>query len=216
MKKNKTPDPYRLADLTIEQIAEDMLVQFEEYENELYLAKFDELNVIGLTKSLYETLDHSASELLEALFIERYEEVEDWVGGDLDEDEIDDLAEMQMAQLLETPNAVTKYSYNSEVLRKRDRLSESVNAVKHTEEKKEEVEKAMRLWGQMVAQYADETADAATVLAFRNAGVKKVVWHSQEDQRVCRECDELDGKEFYINALPDKPHWRCRCWITPA
>lgn len=214
--KKKTPNPYRLADITIERVADDMLVQFKEYENELYLAKFDELNVIGLTKALYEALDNSARELLDMLFVERYEEVEDWVGGNSDEDEIDDLAEMHMAQLLETPNAVTKYSYNSEVLRKRDRLSESVNAVKHTAEKRDEIEKAMRLWGQMVAQYADETADDATVLAFRNAGVKQVVWHSQEDQRVCRECNELDGKVFDIDALPDKPHWRCRCWITPV
>ena len=213
--KKKTPDPYRLADQAIELLAKDMLSRFEKYQSALNLAKFDELNVIKETKVLYGRLDKTAREWLRMLWLYRYEEVTKWLMRQADDD-IDDLVEMYMANLLDKPNAVTKYSYDAEVLRKRDRQAEAVNAAGQRSEKEYEIKKAMRLWGQMVAQYADETADASTVQAFRDAGVKQVLWHTQRDQRVCRECDELDGKVFDIDALPDKPHWRCRCWITPV
>lgn len=216
-----TPDPYRLSDETITALNKLTVNYFDKYKRQLYLAKFDELNVIRLTDRLYKNLDEKAKTWMKDLYILRYEEAFKSVAGkrkdrvELDDDEIDELAEMELANLLEEPDAVTHYAYNAEVMRKRDRLKEALDSVSSQSEREYEIQKAMRFWSQMVAQYCDTTSDAATVKAFQNAGVERVMWHTQKDQRVCGECDELDGKVFSVTALPPKPHWGCRCWITP-
>ena len=218
----QTSDPYRLSDLTIAALNKGTARLFERYSQKMNLAKFDELNVIRLVDRLYKELDEKAKAWMKDLYVMRYEEAFKSVAVgrkdrvELDDDEIDELAEMEMANLLEEPDAVTRYAYSAEVFRKRDRLKEALNSVNSSTERNYELQKAMRFWSQMVAQYCDTTSDAATVKAFQNAGVERVMWHTQEDQRVCGECDELDKKIFSVNTLPPKPHWGCRCWISPA
>ena len=68
----------------------------------------------------------------------------------------------------------------------------------------------------MTATYADLVADEATLQAFKDAGVKRVRWRTEEDEKVCKYCRPLDGKVFDIDKVPPKQHWGCRCWFEPA
>ena len=71
----------------------------------------------------------------------------------------------------------------------------------------------MSLWSQQTAQYADIVTDAAVIQAFVDAGISKVRWITQEDEKVCKTCRERNGKVYPITELPEKPHWRCRCYF---
>lgn len=40
------------------------------------------------------------------------------------------------------------------------------------------------------------------------------VWHTAGDDKVCEECQDLDGQIFHsISDIPDKPHPNCRCYV---
>lgn len=142
------------------------------------------------------------------LFRERYREVA------TEDDDIDDLVEMYLTGILSEPNDITHFVYDTEVLRKRDRAKEAINSVAGKAIKQIELDKALRLWSQTSQQYADIVFDVATIEAFKSSGVKRVMWNTQNDGRVCRDCDELDGKIFAISNIPNKKHWRCRCYLT--
>ena len=137
-------------------------------------------------------------------------------GKRIKDDDLDDLVDMYLTGLLADPDPVTRYSYYNEATRKCERCKEAVVATNGVAYKKLEMEKAVRLWNQMSQQYCDIVSDAAAVAAMQKAGVKYVRWHTQEDDKVCSDCHELDKKVFQIDLLPDKPHWRCRCWISPV
>lgn len=125
-------------------------------------------------------------------------------------------AQAQVDGLLSEPNPVTGYSYKNEIPRKKERCEESVNAAQGTSKKKSELDKALRFWSQMTGQYTDAVSDMANVEALKDAGVKYVRWTTQQDEKVCKTCDDRDGKIYRIDRIPDKPHWRCRCWTSPV
>lgn len=114
--------------------------------------------------------------------------------------------------VLSSPNSVTKYEYENEVLRKRDRLSE---ALRTRSDVNSEWRRAVSLWLNMTAQYADIVTDETALRAYKDAGVEYVMWVTQEDEKVCEICKPLDGEIFPINETPDKQHWHCRCYLAP-
>lgn len=116
--------------------------------------------------------------------------------------------------LLLAYDPITKYVYTHEVERKRARLAEALISVGKAQRKQnEEWRRALSLWSQQTAQYADIVTDAAVIKAFMDAGITKVRWITQEDEKVCKTCREMNGKVYPITELPDKPHWRCRCYF---
>ena len=171
--------------------------------------KFDELNVMKEIDNLYSTLDANNRKHFKTLFCDRYREV---YGED---DSVDELAEMFLAGLLSEPNENTHYTYDTEVLRKRDRAKEAVDAVPTKAQKQLEIDKAVRQWSQMTAWYADFTSQGAEINAFKNAGVKKVKRHEMDDEKTCSECKKLDGEVYDINRIPPLTHLRCRRWFSP-
>ena len=177
---------------------------FESSRRKLYVAKFDELSVIKEIKALYERLDKENRKAFISLFLARYEEVCGEDGTDL--------VEAYILGLLGAPNPVSKYIYEAEVLRKRDKLTEAVNAATR---KSDELDKGLRIWSQMAAWYTDLVSDGANIEALKSMGVKKVVWVSQRDRLVCRECKEMDGEIYPIDKIPDKHHLHCRCYVIP-
>ncbi len=114
--------------------------------------------------------------------------------------------------VLSSPNSVTKYEYENEVLRKRDRLSE---ALRTRSDVNSDWRRAVSLWSNMTAQYADIVTDETALRAYKDAGVEYVMWVTQEDEKVCEICKPLDGEIFPINEAPDKRHWHCRCYLVP-
>lgn len=107
---------------------------------------------------------------------------------------------------------VTKYIFNTEADRKRARAFEALAVSRDPAE----VDKALRLFQNQVKQWADEVTDEATMDAYRSRGIKRVRWKTEEDSRVCEKCEERNNVIYPINAVPDKPHIHCRCYLLPV
>lgn len=216
----KAPKPYELADRAIEQLNKQAVEIATKTKRRLLIDGFDELNVMRQIDKLYEKLDRNNRKRFRELFVLSYTEMYLFAVGrktltGKEEDEIDELVEMYLAGLLDEPNEVTKYTYSSEVIRKRDRAKESINAVIGRAAKQVQLDKALRFWSQMTGWYADFVWEDAIVSAMKAAGVKKVVRHERDDDKVCKVCKDADGKVYDIDKIPPKPHLHCRRWFTP-
>lgn len=115
-------------------------------------------------------------------------------------------------------NPVTKYVYVTEAERKRARFFESLVADAESKQRREmenDYRAAENAWIRQTRQAMIDIEDRAAIAAYKDAGVRKVRWISQHDDKVCKECGRLDGLIFAIDAVPDKPHYNCRCTIEP-
>lgn len=116
-------------------------------------------------------------------------------------------------------NPVTKYVYVTEAERKRARFFEALVAdaeAKQRREMENDYRAAENAWIRQTRQAMIDIEDRAAITAYKDAGVRKVRWISQQDDKVCKECGRLDGLIFAIDAVPDKPHYNCRCTIEPV
>ena len=172
---------------------------------------FDELSVMRNLTTLYRTLDAQNQTEFADLFVARYQKT--YKKQKKDYDEIYELAEMYLLGLLSEPNETTKYVYETEVLRKRDRAIESVNATQGIAFKQSEINKALRYWTMQTGTYIDIVCEGAHIQALKDMGVKRVKWFALGDERVCAQCEELNEQEFDINDIPYAPHPRCRCHV---
>jgi len=179
---------------------------------------FDELNVMKSLDSLYAGLNKDNRAAFRKLWALRYLEVWALYGKKKppDEDELDDLCDMHLAGLLEEPHPVTRYTYEAEVPRKKDRAKESIAAPTSMPDKRFELDKAMRHWTQMTRWYTDFTSQDAEVQALIDSGVEKVERHEVDDTRTCTECREADGAIYDVRKIPPLPHPGCRRWFTPV
>lgn len=120
--------------------------------------------------------------------------------------------------VLTTYNPITCYLYKREAERKRLRMSEEVSTTRlfldHPKYRKV-VERALNLWYTQSTQYAIDISDYAVTEVFKEAGVEKVRWIAEDDEKTCKVCRALDGKIFPITDFPDKPHYNCRCYLVP-
>lgn len=210
------PAPYRLADKAIATLNKRTILLFNRTKRSLLLSHFDELSVYSQMESLYKALNRENEEKFRDLCATRYREMYLYLKHSWPkDDEVDDLVEIYLANLLAEPNEITRYAYDSEVLRKRDRAIEAINSAPTQAEKDYEFEKAMRYWSQQTGFYIDIIADDAALQAMKDCGVKKVRWHTQGDEKVCDECKDRNGKIYDIDKVPPKEHPRCRCWLEP-
>lgn len=118
-------------------------------------------------------------------------------------------------ELLSNVNPVTKYSYDTELDRKRARLFECLVVDRQTGKRRDidlDYAKAEKEIIKMTRQYFIDVEDVAVIRGYADAGVKEVMWMTQLDGRVCGDCSALDAKIFPINELPPKPHMGCRCY----
>lgn len=116
-------------------------------------------------------------------------------------------------------NPITKYFYDSEKERKRMRLAEALAIDHETGARgaiRGDVKTAADLWWRQSEQYAIDAEDQATETAYADAGVEYVEWVTAEDDRVCKTCRERNRQIFKIDEVPDKPHYRCRCYTVPV
>lgn len=115
-------------------------------------------------------------------------------------------------ELLAETNPVTLYRFDTEMERKAYRLAEALAVAQNRDA---EIDRALRAWTKQLAQYAINVTDEAMVAAYRDLGAKKVMWHTQRDNRVCEDCKDLNGQVFKIDELPPK-HFACRCYLVPV
>ena len=200
-------NPYEFSDRASKLLNRKAVRRFEAARRKLSLLSFDELNVIKTVKTLYRDLAADNKKAFTDLAIMVYEDAAD---RELDDEEDELMALWLMSEVLDKPNPVTGYIYTNEVQRKRDRATESINA---GTKKRQEFQKALRLWSRQTASYCDIVTDEATLKAFKDTGVKKVRWKTEEDEKVCSTCGPRDGKVYDIDKVPAKPHPNCRCWL---
>lgn len=207
-------DFYALADLKIDELNRLTISRFEAAKRQLRKKKdgvsYDPLFVTQLVTSLYRQLDADTRYELYLLAEEQYETFATELGVEELDEGFEDLF---LENILSTPDPITRYSYDAEVLRKRDRAIEGVNAVTGVQKKQAELDKAICFWCQMTGQYLDNVAYEAAVKAFKDAGIKYVKWLTMEDARVCADCKSRNGKIYPIDKLPSRIHWRCRCYF---
>lgn len=116
-------------------------------------------------------------------------------------------------------NPVTKYVYANELERKEARFFESIVAdveAKDRHEMEADYKAAENAWKRQTRQAMIDTEDRATITAYEDAGITKVMWITQRDERVCEECIARNGLIFPIDRVPDKPHYNCRCHLEPV
>lgn len=197
-------NPYELADKSAEILRKRAIKRFKKTQSRAALLDFDELSVIELFKGLYDDLDEDNKGIFMELAEMAYDEAKphgqdepDWTW---------------VLALLDSYNAVTGYIYNHEVERKKEYTTEGVNSVKNRFLKKKAINKGMRYWDRFSSQYCDIVTDEATLKAYKDAGVKYVMWRTQNDEVVCSVCGPRDKKIYPIDKAPPKAHWGCRCW----
>lgn len=193
---------YRLADAATELLNRRATKRFEDAKDKAAKDGFDELSVLSVARELYDQLEADNRQVYLELAQERYQEAEPHG------EEPPDLA--WLLALLAAYSAVSKVVYNNEVDRKRGYTAEGINS---STAKVTEFRRGLHYWADFTGQFADEITDEVTLKAYRDAGVKKVEWHTVLDGKECETCKERDGKIYPINAVPPKTHKRCRCWL---
>lgn len=136
----------------------------------------------------------------------------------LDFDKVEIKAEEMVEKVLKEYSPVTGYIYEREADRKQARLEEGMMAGKTNDDRefyRETIKTNTNLWYTQSKQYAEDIADKTVLEVWEQAGVPYVMWVTQRDEKVCKECGPLDGKIFPIDEVPDKPHYRCRCLKIP-
>ena len=113
-------NPYRIADKAQELLNRKAVKRFENTKNQAQIDGFDELEVIQLTRTLYQDLAADNQETFLELAQERYQEVEPHG------EEPPDLT--WLLALLAAYNAATKYIYAHEIDRKQQYAAEGINA----------------------------------------------------------------------------------------
>lgn len=202
---------YDYADAAIRDMNKRNLRAFDR----LKTLKFDELNVFKMVSAVYERSIELAKKRYLSIVWEAYIAalVEAGIARKKAEEMADDdIMEDWILDMMEDYDEVTLYRFLPEADRKRDRLVEALIAAHN---KGEEVDRALRLWSQQVAQYADNAVVMATIHGFEDAGIKRVRWVSEEDERVCSVCDDRNGRIYAIGDIPPMPHYRCRCTLVP-
>ena len=123
-----------------------------------------------------------------------------------------------VGKVLKEYNPVTGYLYYAEADRKRARLAEALITallIKSRTDYHKELRKFADLWHTQTLQYGETMVDKTRIETFKKNGIRRVMWQSEHDERVCEECKERDGKIYPIDDIPTKPHYRCRCWLVP-
>lgn len=213
---NSIPEPYKLADKALSILNKKVVTRFRRTKQALTVCDFDELNVYTGLTALYKQLSLDCEDMFRQLAAERYREMYLFLRRkNPSAKDVDFLVEMYLAGLLKEPSEVTKYTWETESLRKRDRAIESVNASQTQTEKDAELQKAMRYWSKQNGFYIDIIADDMAIQAMKDCGVKFVRWNAERDHKVCRECEDRRDHIYPINDIPLK-HPRCRCWLTGA
>ena len=203
---------YDNADKAIRAMNRQNLKEF----GKLKLAKWDELNVVRAVGKTYNDSVRMAKrryyEIAFEAFIVAMLEAK-VANRDATRMAEDTITNDWILDMLEEVDPVTLYAFLPEMERKKQRLIEALAVATN---RNAEIDKALRYWTQQIGQYADNSVFRARLEAFRQAGIEQVIWVTQEDDRVCDDCEPLDGQIFDVDNVPDPPHWGCRCRLIPV
>lgn len=249
MAKHNRTSPYKSADELLEKTLKQANYQFEvtRRKMQLELKKYEPIvkmleanaanpNVIDLfayVQSLYNGIDKFNFSMFESTAKGLYNQAYEW-GNEVtgNTGERTEINQAWILALVSSFNAVTKYVYTDEVTAKRDYFNQKItNSLKARVAQKKELtmlgadvnanfKEAKRLWANMADSMMVFVGTLAMVQAYKDTGVKKVIYHTEEDDKVCELCEPKNGKilrvdelVYGVNAPPI--HNYCRCWLEP-
>lgn len=203
---------YRHADDANKKLKRYIGIQFQRYA---LLTKWDSLNVMRTVREMYAGIDDTCRAEYLRVAKAAYADAAKEIKLEKSDSKIDDLFIMAVLTMY---SAKTEYRYDTEWERKAERLGESIIAVSdgetpNTNEIRRVMARAMTLAQGQIREMADTVTDEARIRAFEAAGIGRVMWNTQRDGNVCRECAERDGMVYTIQNVPSKHH-RCRCYMT--
>lgn len=205
---------YEYADKVIRRLNRKYLRLFSQIKT----LPFDELNIVGEIADLYRKISLIAEtaylDITRHAYVAAMSMAKD-AGFEVKTPTLDNVPidEDWVFDYLIEVDPVTLYVFNNEVERKKQRLMEALAA---TPSKVKEIEKALRLWVLQSTHYAIALTDDATLKAYKDAGVTKVRWITQKDEKVCQVCQDRNGKVYDIDNAPYKAHYNCRCYYVIA
>lgn len=225
---------FKYTDKLYKQYALKMVRAFSSLNRELQALPFDELNVSKAYKAVSDKVKKTYKRLYDDLYdilvlialqsFERYctteverkgHKVKYYVGKEdgFRKNKTFD-AEQYVTWYLSSVNHVTQYIFVNEFDRKLARCVEEIISTggKRSEINKN-IEKAMKYWNRQAKQAGDSITIDSALEGAKSAGVKKVIWVTQEDERVCPKCSEKDGKIFDIDKILLPLHYNCRCYF---
>lgn len=189
-----------------------------EFRRSRLTTKFDEINAFQFrseSKRLYRIARKKIYDCLWEIAEYCYLSAVKEVGGEQDGAK---LRKTWLDKLLSDYNSITKYVFDNEIERKRERFFESVIASLEDKDRlaiEQEYTRARNLLTRQTQQYCIDVEDEAVKKAYKDFGVERVMWISQRDGKVCKVCAERNGAIYPIDAVPPKPHPNCRCTIKP-
>ena len=205
---------YDDADRYLKQLKDDVRRTF----NSMSVKNFDELQypqIREVVKAVYEHLLNSALKMyLKAarsavkIAKEKCPHGADWMPD-----------EEWVKKSLKRYNPITKYLWFAEADRKRLRETEALVtmvAFQDHEGLRQSIRSGANAWWKQAGQGMIDVVDDAVVTEYKKSGIKEVVWVSEHDERVCEECEGMDGTIYPIDAIPEKPHYNCRCTVEPV
>ena len=182
---------------------------------QLKMAKWDRVNIIRTVVTVYRTSVKKARRRYYEVAFEAYILAMLMLGENVQEAQkmADEAITMKWVDgILDQTDFVTLYRFSSETERKAYRLAEQLEV---SPDRNRLIDRALKDWSRQLGQYAIQFTDEAVVQAFKDVGVERVQWLTEEDERTCRSCNELHGMEFPIGEIPPKPHYGCRCMLKP-
>lgn len=207
-KKKRKPDSFDYMDDLLDELIVQIVRLYNSYKTRAL--KFDELNALEETKTLYRTIEEQA----ETLFLEVAWWYYENLGGKKKPKEAYD--EDWLMEFLDVFDPVTGYQYYPELDRKMYRqYEEVVSQIQNKISPNKRIERSQYLLTLQITQKAIATVDKVVLDICKEKGIKKVRWHTRRDELVCDECRPRDLMIFALDDLPVR-HPRCRCWLEPV
>lgn len=200
----KDSNIYEIRDRIVKVYLKKILRRFRQLNQSLL--SFDEINSMNAVYTAYGDVVEMSVEALKEIAKQTYR----WICDE------DFLVDMWLSEWLQQADPVMHYKFYDEADRKRSRLFEAVESVRTSAERKKQIEVGMRYWVKQFEQTADNLVDDVVLQAYRDNGVKYVMWMIMNDAKVCNDCYRRNGKIYPIDSpLLRALHWNCRCWWIP-
>lgn len=209
---------YKYLDSLLAKLKKKLRTEF----NRLGMLGFDELNVVNTKKVTKEMFGRLLAEN-EAVYRKAAKNAytkakKDAKAAGYTGEEKTELSGDWLLSILLGYNLVTGYVYDREAERKRLRLSEQMLTAKEYDSREflnESLRKTANLLWTQTIQYGVDVVDKASIQAYKDMGVAKVRWKTNDDGRECKECRQRHNKIYKISEVPEKVHYGCRCYLEP-